>query len=85
MSAAWGHDYRHTDKRLRLVMTLIMLLETDRRTDGHYLVHYLPVLWSIMMSTVVYYPGDNFGTVVDEDLTLYVRIWTDWLITVAHS
>ena len=42
-------DYRHTDKHLRLIMTLIQtgkLGQTDRqrhkRTDGRYQVHYLP-------------------------------------------
>ena len=46
-------DHRHTDKHLRLVMTLIALMDrrtygwTDEWTDGCYQVHYLPASWSI--------------------------------------
>ena len=39
-------DYRHTNKQLRLVMTLVVLYCTNRRTskrtDVRYQVHYLP-------------------------------------------
>ena len=51
-------DYRHTDKHIRLVMTLTDLCcqtsthkrtdrQVDRRTDGRYQVHYLSTSRSI--------------------------------------
>ena len=39
-------DYRHTDKHLGLVMTLIAL-SSDKRTDGRTDGHYLPASRSI--------------------------------------
>ena len=70
-------DYRHTDKHLRLVMTLIALCctrqsrapsrestdkQTDGQTDGRYQVHYLPALLpKILTASIAVHRNDHLA------------------------
>ncbi len=84
-------NYIHTDKHLRLVMTLIALCcrersdgRTDGQTDGRYQVHYLP-RFAVDNYCSLFQMGVLFEGVFwqEDDIIALLDIMT-WLVQVVH-